>query len=279
VATKPKSVFAGVEPTPEQQKQRPFAIEPVVDEGQVKARAYRRQPLYVTLAKTSTPLTADQRQALDVYRELHDRSERSFTRSCLDIDHQGQMRRPDDVVHVNKAIREAREAISRVEAALGPIVSTLRAVALEDRSFSDVAMERFGSRKREWLKVDEPVRVNGRVVKVNGVVQRHPVFVEEIVPRSNKHRELIKQEYDQAVQMLARVVGAQNQARGAEEVTDPANREQPAIRRLQRCCAKIHLNPAGHTVNIHSDQPLRADGRIGACQRIVGERHQANVIR
>jgi hypothetical protein len=122
-ATKPKTTFAGVEPTPEQQKQRPFAIEPVVDEGQVKARAYRRQPLYVTLAKTSTPLTADQRQALDVYRELHDRSERSFTRSCLDIDHQGQMRRPDDVVHVNKAIREAREAINRVEAALGPIVS------------------------------------------------------------------------------------------------------------------------------------------------------------
>ena len=211
-----KSDFVGEAPTLELQRHRPFAIEPVVEDGQVTGRSYRRQPLYVTLSKTSDKLTAAELQALDLYRETHDRADRSFTKSCLDFD-SGSFK-PDAIVHVHHVVREAREQITSFEAAVGPIVDTLRAVALEDRSFSEIAMERFGSRKQSWILVDEPVIQNGVPVMKDGKQVRHTVEREKLVPRSNRHREIIRFEYREAVTLLTAAIRAKIAPPAPEEI-------------------------------------------------------------
>ena len=182
------------------------------------ARTFRRQPLYVTLSKTSAELTREELAALDLYRETHDRADRSFTKSCLDLDSDGTPRKPDAILHINNAVREAREVIMRLESAIGPLLDTLRAVALEDRTFSDVAMERFGSRVRDWLEVDAPVMMNGKQVVIDGKPQRHAVFVEQLAPKSGRHREIIREEYLQAVKMLAAAIRDRGRAGDAEGV-------------------------------------------------------------
>ena len=213
-----KPSFAGDQPTPEQQRQRGFAIDPVVSEGQVVGRTYRRQPLYVTLSKTSAELTREELAALDLYRETHDRADRSFTKSCLDFDGDGMPRKPDAILHINKAVRDARETIFRLEAAIGPLLDTLRAVALEDRTFADIAMERFGSRVRDWIEVDAPVMLNGKQVIIDGKPQKRAMFVERLAPKSGRHRERISEEYRLAVTMLTEAIRGHRQNYDIEEV-------------------------------------------------------------
>ena len=77
---------AGIErPTPEQAARVRFDLQPVKTEmGQVVGRAYRRQPLYRTMAK-QMKISRDQVDALDFYRSAFDRSERSVTKSCLNV--------------------------------------------------------------------------------------------------------------------------------------------------------------------------------------------------
>lgn len=202
-----KAVGAGVPidgPTPEQAARVVYNRGAVRDEaGRLLAMAYRREPLFETMAKKGT-IAPDELQALRYYRSVFDRSERSATKSCLNIG-QGGMRGPaDDIANATSSMIDAKRRLRICEAVLGPNLHTLRAIALEDRSISEVAIERFGSRQQNWIIVDEPVLQAGRPLIVDGVAKTRPVHHEKIVPKSGRHRAVIAAEFRAGIEQLSK---------------------------------------------------------------------------
>ena len=196
---------AGIDqPTPEQAARVRFDLQAVLTEmGQVVGRAYRRQPLYRTMAK-QMKISRDQLDALDFYRSAFDRSERSPTKSCLNVGVGGSGKSSGDYtpVEFTPSIAEARRKIALCERPLGALLGTMRAVVLEDLSFSEIAMARYGSRKRDWIDVDVPVMRDGKPLKIKGKVVKEARTVERLAPRSPRHREIIAQEFRDGLRIL-----------------------------------------------------------------------------
>lgn len=201
-------------PTPEMLARVEYEYGPVKTEmGVQTGSAYRRRPLYLTLAKKSDRFTFDQLAAMGLYRTVFDRSERSPFASCLAAQ-QGGGRGvgPASFIHASPAVVEAKRKLALLERGLGNTLGTMRAVLLHDKSFSAIAMERYGSRTRSWIKVDEPVMKNGKPVKVDGKPLMRAVHREDLAPRSGRHRELVAQEFNAGLDLLttaaARLAGA-----------------------------------------------------------------------
>ncbi|WP_298691747.1 hypothetical protein [uncultured Sphingomonas sp.] len=195
----------GIEqPTPEQAARVRFDLQAVLTEmGQVVGRAYRRQPLYRSMAK-QMKISRDQLDALDFYRSAFDRSERSATKSCLNVGVGGGGKSSGDYIPVEftPSIAEARRKVALCERPLGALLAVMRAVVLEDLSFSEIAMARYGSRKRDWIDVDVPVIRDGKPLKVKGKVVKEARTVERLAPRSPRHREIIAQEFRDGLRIL-----------------------------------------------------------------------------
>jgi hypothetical protein len=178
------------EPTPEQIGH--FVLGPVrTEKGQVIGRAYRRQPYFETLAKMPLRasdqkgprlITPDQLRALRYYRANHELTVVSETRCALN-----QERGSGEAIGLPITLLSAR-GVKDCEVGLGALVHTLRAVALEDKSFAQVAMERWGSRDRQRIVI--------------GSGKKKPRIAKEIVPKSSAHPGIIRQEFLDALKIM-----------------------------------------------------------------------------
>ncbi len=174
-STKAKVADTIERPTPEQERRVEFERRSIRSEmGQTIGVAYRRRPLFETMADKGGTIAPNELEALRYYRTSFDRAERSATKSCLNFGVGGRSAF-SDIANVSASMIDAKRRIAICESVLGPYLYTMRAVVLEDRSFSDIAIERFGGRDQDWI-VDGQSRT-------------------KIVPRSGRHREIVRQEF------------------------------------------------------------------------------------
>jgi len=192
------------QPTPEMLSRVEYEYGAVKTEMGVQiGSAYRRRPLYLTMAKKADRFTYNQLTALGVYRTVFDRCERSPFASCLAAQ-QGGGRGvgPASFIHASPAVIEAKRKLALLERGLGQTLQTMRDVVLHDKSFSVIAMERFGYRTRSWIRVDEPVLRNGKPVVVDGKPLLRAVHREDVVPRSGRDRERVADEFNRGLKLL-----------------------------------------------------------------------------
>lgn len=203
------------QPTPEMLSRVEFEYGPVKTEMNIQiGAAYRRRPLYQTLAARTGRFNSDELAAMALYRSVFDRCDRSPFSSCL-ASEQGGGRGigVTSFIHASPAIVEAKRKLALLESALGSTLSTMRDVVLQDKTFSVVAMERYGCRARNWILVDEPVLRDGRPAMLEGKPVVRTVHREEMVPRSGRDRERIASEFNQGVKLLT---GASRRLAGAD---------------------------------------------------------------
>jgi hypothetical protein len=221
VPTKQDGRVEIVGPTPEQGERATFVKKQHTSEmGQQVGFGYRRRPLFETMADASSAISRDELSALRFYRSAFDRCDRSPTRSCLAVGNGGRSSNSGvpTIMLDTPAIAEARRKVRFCEAALGKFIATVRAVALDDRSFSDIAIERYGSRPQNWIVINEPVLRHGKKVIVDGRPLTRPVHQERIVPRSGRHREIVRQEFAVGLKLLTDAVRSMVSTPGVEEV-------------------------------------------------------------
>lgn len=158
--------------------------------------SYRRQPLFETLAKTHGWISDDALRAMRMYREWHEASNKSLTRCSLDVEGRG-----GGMPSGLPPIIGASFSLKLCQAAIGSIVDVFDKIVLEDRSFSDVAIERYGSRRQSWLK--QP--------SAKGAKQgKGAKFVEKIIPKSGRHRETIANEFQAGLKRLVEMIATLN---------------------------------------------------------------------
>lgn len=198
---------------------------------------YRREPLFETIARTKgNAITQDELTALRFYRSAFDRCERSPTKSCLNVGPGGGLHDPAaSIVNTTPAIAEAKRKVQLCEAALGNALHTMRAVALHDLTFSEIAIHRYGGRRQNWIEVNEPVLRDGKPVKVNGKPLTRAVHHEKVAPRSGRHRDLIRREFIAGLRLLAKRVRALVSLPGVEEVWIEPGKTSAAI--VRGACA------------------------------------------
>ena len=171
-------------PTPEQQKRAKYGIGDIVDVEPGKTavtigKAYRREPYFEELARREgTGLGADDLRCLRFYRNRYEACQRSPVKSVLNRDQGGGTGEGPMLA----ALISSDEFQFLEWGVRGAAVHTLRAVALEDKSYAQVAMERWGSREQQWI-------VRGE----------HKT---KIVPKSGRHAEAVRDEFLQAVSKL-----------------------------------------------------------------------------
>lgn len=167
------------EPTPELRARVAFDIATIKCEmGKVIGRAYRRRPLFETM-RTAGALSPDEVEALRYYRTAHDRCEYSPMKSCLNVEHGGGGFSASAVAFsTSPSIVSARRNVRLCEEGLGFTLATMRAVALQDRSFSELAIDRHGSREKDG----------------------------KILPRSGRHRTEVKDEFQAGLRILTDTV-------------------------------------------------------------------------
>lgn len=195
-------------PTPEMLARVDYQFGPVKTEMNVQiGSAYRRRPLYLTMATKPGRFTLDQLSALDTYRRVFDRCDRSPFSSCLAAE-QGGARGvgPASFIHASPAIIEAKRKLSLIERWLGIYRSTMRAVVLDDQSFSTIAMTRYGYRSRSWILVNDPIMKDGKQLVIAGKPQFRKAHREDIVPRSGRDREKIAHEFNEGLKLLTLAV-------------------------------------------------------------------------
>jgi hypothetical protein len=170
-------------PTPEQMARSNFELGDIVDVVPGKTavtigKAYRREPYFEELARReATGISADDLRCLRFYRNAFEARQRSPVRSVLNRDAGGGLGDGPML-----AVLMSSSDHTYLEVGIGHAVHTLRAVALEDKSYAQVAMDRWGSREQHWI-------VNGE----------HKV---KILPRSGKHPTVIRDEFLQALGRL-----------------------------------------------------------------------------
>jgi hypothetical protein len=165
-------------------------ITPTTEAGVKMGRAYHREPWFESLVKrdwteaqrdkSAPAFTVDDLHALRRYRTAHEASLRSETRSSLNIERGGTGERGEQ----SPALIRARRELAMMEAWLGPLVETMRAIAIDDMSYAQVAMARFGYRE-----VDVYDDATGS-------------FRTRISPRSGRHPTLVREEFQQGVKRL-----------------------------------------------------------------------------
>jgi hypothetical protein len=193
-------------PTPEQAAHAGYDLQSVrTDKGDVVARAWRRLPWFESLAKREAGEAArDQRpmligmdeiNALRFYRNAAEMAARSEMRCALNIVPGGVM--PGAGRDLPPAVLVARENLALCETDMGSLLPTMRAVAVEDRTYAAIAMERFGSRNQDVYD------------------ERTGTFLSKPVPRSNRHPAIIKAEFLAGIQALVKAVRARVRTGGA----------------------------------------------------------------
>lgn len=171
-----------VGPTPEQHRRANYELGDIVDvePGKVAVRigkAYRREPYFEELARReATGIGADDLRCLRFYRNRFEAAQRSPVRSVLNRDAGGKGDGPMLAALISSSDHRF------LEHGIGAAVHTLRAIALEDKSYAQVAMDRWGSREQHWIvKGEDKVK---------------------IVPKSGKHPGIVRDEFLQALSRL-----------------------------------------------------------------------------
>jgi hypothetical protein len=223
IATTPKQMDEATiaEPTVEQAAKVTYRRTDHTDEMGLRiGTGYRRESLFETMAATAAnAITRDELVALRFYRAAFDRCERSPTKSCLNVGVGGGLRDPGGAfLSSTPAMAEAKRKVRLCEEVLGNVLLTVRAVALYDRTFSDIAIERFGGRSQDWIE-DQPVfKANGQPLRENGKVVMEKVSRPRIVPRSGRHRQLVRDEFYAGLRLLTKRVRNLTIQPGIEEV-------------------------------------------------------------
>lgn len=104
---------------------------------------YRKHPWFESLCGRDDAFTDDDLTALRYYRNAFEQSQRSETRCAL-----------ASMVHgsgggngePSLAVARAKSVLEHLEPALGSLLTTMRAITLEDMTYEQVAMARFGYR-------------------------------------------------------------------------------------------------------------------------------------
>lgn len=187
-AAKSKTDQVGiVQPTPEQQLRVRYERGKVTNEmGQTIGVSYQRRPLIETMGAKGQ-IAPDELAALRYYRTAFDRCERSATKSCLNNDGSGGgflSTAGFADIGIPASVLDAKMRLEICERVMGANVDTMRSVALHDLSFSQVAIQRFGGRDQEWIVEGE---------------HRY-----KIVPKSGRHREIIREEFVTGLRALRR---------------------------------------------------------------------------
>lgn len=231
--TTPTKQKVTIPPTPETMRRADYVEEPIYDRsgGRVSlvGKAFKRKPRIETIEG----LTTDQRRALRYYRSVFDRSEQSEMKSQLDIRPRGgggaeaAIGRLQEIAFANGEIARIEAMISRP--AWLPI---LRAVALHDVDFKQLAIERYGS--REVQRID--------------VSARKPKVASTIEPRSGRHREIIRQEFlwaaiDLTAAVLPRITAAREIVQRIAAMPTETD-EQLAEAEKHQAQARIMVDPA-----------------------------------
>ena len=177
-----------MEPTPEQRQRARYVNQDIVEtkaggKSITIGKAYRKQAKFEQIKG----LGDEQLKALRYYREAFDRSEASEVKCALDVRPRGSWGLSSQELWMERQAG-ARMRMKALEHGLGDAVHTLRQVALHDATFSELAISRYGS--REVSKV------------ITGKGRQKPRIVNEIVPKSGKHREAIRVEFFLAVARL-----------------------------------------------------------------------------
>ncbi|UAK25853.1 hypothetical protein [Sphingomonas nostoxanthinifaciens] len=202
------------EPTDEQQARYSFSRGQIRDEGIKIGFAYRRVPLVESLAKKIGLSTTDL-IALRYYRNAYERADSSPTKSCLDVGAGGGGGNGTEsraMAAIERGL-SARLIVDRCETAIGRHVGTFRAVAVFDRSFSNIAMDRFGSRKQSWLVDETPAGPNG-------IPPARKVFREKLVPISGRHRQIVADEFMSSLRGLTALVSGYRGTAGTGNVSE-----------------------------------------------------------
>jgi len=175
-------------PTPEQRQHARYVEQDIVDTAPggrsiTIGKAYRREAKFEKIKG----LGDEQLKALRFYRATFDQSEASEVKSALDIRPFGSGGMAAQEIWSERQA-SARIRLAGLERGIGAVAHTLREVALHDVTFSDLAIKRYGS--REVSKI------------ITGKGRQKPRIVNEIVPKSGKHREAIRVEFFLAVNRL-----------------------------------------------------------------------------
>jgi len=184
-------------PTPEQRAKAAYVRKGgKVEKGQVGKAAYTRQHLFEKLAKTHGISEAGL-AALRYYRKAHEEQDASPTRCALDDEGRGggvPLCLPFSISDMLLEDLAGGTLVDALERHLGHTLTTMRAVALEDQSFSTIAIARFGSRVVPWIEQEQMRRVDRSGRKAR--------YVDKVVPISGRHRQIIADEFQVGVERL-----------------------------------------------------------------------------
>lgn len=218
------------QPTPEMLARVEFEFGPVRTEMNIQiGSAYRRLPLYLSMAKKADRFTWEELNAMRLYRSVFDRCERSPMGCALSIDAGGgRGLKPNSFIHASPGVVEAKRKLALLERGLGRALPILRAVILEDKSFSVIAMETYGCRARSWIIIDEPVVRNGLPVMADGKPVTRAVHREDIVPRSGRDRARVAKDFYAGLKLLT-VAAERISEAGVHEVWVHARDDGTAI--------------------------------------------------
>lgn len=217
-ARRAKAAAEGIGPTPEQMARFTYTPHsPTTSTGLVMGRAYLRDPWFESLVRRdwtdaqrearAPAFTAEDLHALRGYRNAHETAQRSEVRSCLNIERGGA--RGEHGVP-SPALLRARRTLAAIEAAIGPLIETMRAIAIDDMSYAQVAMARFGAREQEWYD------------DATGTILRKPA------PRSGRHSVRIREEFLAGTRRLTAWVSGVRAPTTAEPSGGDAPRADPA---------------------------------------------------
>jgi hypothetical protein len=253
-----------IKPTPEWiARYGDHQITPVTETGIKMGRAWHREPWFESLVKRDwtdaqrerrdPAFTIDDLHALRRYRNAHEAAQRSETRSSLNIERGGNGERGEQ----SPALIRARRDLAMMEAWIGPIVDTMRAIAIDDMSYAQVAMARFGYRE-----IDVYDDATG-------------TFHTRTAPRSGRHPTRIREEFQQGVKRLTArgVVAERPEAQPAAGPTPDVPGEPPAPTVSETIDAALARAEASATPiaaivmapNV-SDDIVRALGREGVVE-------------
>lgn len=218
VGNKPAEPRLG--PTPEQRAKVDYERGGgKIDKGIVGAAAYQRQPLFEKLAKTHG-ISAAGIAALRFYRAVFEAQDSSPTRCTLNDEGRGgglPLCLPYSISDIPLEFLSGGTVLDSLERRLGHTLTTMRAVALEDQSFSAVAIARFGSRVVPYIEQERRRPRNRKGEKLR--------YVDKVVPISGRHRQIIADEFDVG---LARLVEAHSpHVTTARPIVKPAPAAQP----------------------------------------------------
>ncbi|MFX4086151.1 hypothetical protein ACKU27_13720 [Sphingobium yanoikuyae] len=206
-------------PTPEMQARANFELGKVTDEtGQSVGFAYRRKPLIETMALKGG-FSPDELAALRFYRTAFDRSERSPVKCCLNVSGSGRgtSGAAFGIFHATPAMLDAKRKLQYCEHGFGNLKDTMRGVVLMDKSFSEIAIDRFGSRiVKPPAYVDKEGHARGD-------------HREKITPRSGRHRETVRQEFIVGLKVLTDTVRAMITTGSVEEIWVDPNADGTAL--------------------------------------------------